>query len=97
MEGKYGSQTAIRLREKLTGEDKTEEMKEDYDRLYNNHYNACYNECAKRTLRKITQIKKRKSFLNMYKNLKQKTQICIFFGKLLLQKILFLNKCLKYV
>ena len=50
--GRYGGQTAIRLREKLTGEDKTEEIKEDYDRLYKNHYNACYNDFAKKTLEK---------------------------------------------
>ena len=63
MKGKYGGgQTAILLREKLTREDKTEEIKEDYDRLYNNHYNACSNECAKRTLRKNHPDQKKKTF-----------------------------------
>ena len=50
--GKYGSLTAMRLRKKLTGEDRSEEMKADYNNILQNHYNACYSDFAKKTLKK---------------------------------------------
>ena len=50
--GKHGSQTAIRLREKLTGEDRSEELKADCANILQNHYNACYSDFAKRSLKK---------------------------------------------
>ena len=50
--GKYKNPTAVRLREKLTGESMQTEMKKDYNNLYENHYNACYSDFAKRTLKK---------------------------------------------
>ena len=48
--GKYGGQTAIQLREKLTGEDRSEEIKADCSKIFQNHYNACYSDFAKRSL-----------------------------------------------
>ena len=42
MRGKYRSLTAIRLREKLIGINRDEEIKADYANLYKNHYNACF-------------------------------------------------------
>ena len=50
--GRYGGQTAIRLREKLTGEDRSKEMKADCLKIFQNHYNACYSDFAKRSLEK---------------------------------------------
>ena len=44
--------TAIRLREKLTGEDRSEEIKADCSKIFQNHYNACYSDFAKRSLEK---------------------------------------------
>ena len=56
MKGKYGSITAMRLREKLTGKNRNEEMKADCDNVLKNHYNACYSGFAKRALRKKYQL-----------------------------------------
>ena len=50
MRGKYRNPTAIRLRKKLTGINRDEEIKADYASLYKNHYNACYSGFAKRAL-----------------------------------------------
>ena len=47
---KYKNQTAIRLREKLTGENRYEEMKADSFKVFKNQYNACRSEYAKRSL-----------------------------------------------
>ena len=63
--GKYGSETAIRLREKITGEDRSEEMKADCANILQNHYNACYSDFAKRSLQKIIESKKAKSLVNI--------------------------------
>ena len=52
MKGKYRSQTAIPLREKLTGEDKTEEMKADYANVLQNHCNMHYSDFAMKSLEK---------------------------------------------
>ena len=56
MKGKYGSITAMRLREKLTGKNRNEEMKADCDNVLKNQYNACYSGFAKRKLRKKYQL-----------------------------------------
>ena len=50
MKGKYGSPTAIRLREKLAGENRYEEMKADSFKVFKNQYNACRSEYGKRSL-----------------------------------------------
>ena len=50
MKGKYGSPTAIRLREKLAGENRYEEMKADSFKVFKNQYNECRSEYGKRSL-----------------------------------------------
>ena len=45
-----GSPTAMRLKEKLTGQNREEEIKAVYANLFKNHYNACYSGFAKRAL-----------------------------------------------
>ena len=50
MRGKYRNPTAVRLREKLTGENRDREIRADFAHLYKNHYNACYSGFAKRAL-----------------------------------------------
>ena len=52
MRGKYRNPTAVRLREKLTGESMQTEMQNDFVNLYKNHYNACYSGFAKKILEK---------------------------------------------
>ena len=47
---KFGSPTAMRLKEKLTGQNREEEIKAVYANLFKNHYNACYSGFAKRAL-----------------------------------------------
>ena len=56
MKGKYGSITAMRLREKLTGKNRNEGMKADCDNVLKNPCNACYSGFAKRALRKKYQL-----------------------------------------
>ena len=94
VKGKYGSPTTIHLREKLTGEDKKEEIKEDYDRLHKNHYNACYNDFAKRTLEKNHRGQEGRKFSKHLEELKIKEPNLYIFGKQLLQEILYLNDSL---
>ena len=62
LRGKYRNSTAVRLREKLTGESMQTEMKRDYNNLYENHYNACYSGFSKKILEK--------NHFKTYKNLK---------------------------
>ena len=46
---KHKNLTAVRLKEKITGEDVREEILNDYVKLFENHYNQCYSGFAKRT------------------------------------------------
>ena len=46
----FRSPTAIRLKEKLTGQSREEEIKAVYANLFKNHYIACYSGFAKRAL-----------------------------------------------
>ena len=70
--GKYGSQTAMRLREKLTGEDRSEEMKADCVNILQNHYNACYSDFAKKSLEKNHKDLKLQKFSKHIEDLKLK-------------------------
>ena len=50
IKGKYKNPTAVRLKEKITGVNQDDEIKDDFINLYEKHYNACYNDGAKRAL-----------------------------------------------
>ena len=50
--GKYKNYTAIRLREKLTGEPIQNEMEKDFANIYENHYNSCNSGFARKILEK---------------------------------------------
>ena len=50
MGGKYKNETAVPLKEKLTGKSMEKEIENDFINLYKNHYNACNSGFAKRIL-----------------------------------------------
>ena len=50
--GKYKNHTAVRLREKLTGESMQLELDNDIANLYENYYNSCYSGFAKKIFEK---------------------------------------------